>query len=40
MHSCIREEKCDITKIPIFEIYGMGWYIRMCNQMVMSEIRE
>ena len=27
-YSCIKEEKCDFTKIPIFEIYAMGWYIQ------------
>lgn len=28
MYSCNKEEKSDVTKIPIFEIYGMGWYIQ------------
>ena len=27
-YSCIKEEKCDVTKTPLFEIYGMGWYIQ------------
>ena len=27
-YSCIKEEKCDVTKTPLFGIYAMGWYIQ------------